>query len=242
MPSMERAGSIESSPAAKGPSTAAGWLSTHRWGIVALAFIAVVTIAGLAVSLGPREREQTVAPVARTQPPTEVPPRSLPPPAPIPRAPVNRLKTGVNIWAPRGTSGLGSLRIHNGTSYDAAALLREEGTGTPRRFVYVRAHEMTTLGAIAPCHCRLFFALGTDWDAQEEEFRADARFSAFEDGFRFEESETDSGVEYATFSVTLHPVREGQARTTRLSKEEFEKRLGKRPGQRGGGAANGGGG
>jgi predicted aspartyl protease len=58
-----------------------------------------------------------------------------------------------------------------------------------------------------------------------EEFREDASFAVFNDPLQFAESETERGVEWATFSVTLHPVPEGKARTTRLSKEEFEKQL-----------------
>jgi hypothetical protein len=150
-----------------------------------------------------------------------------------PKPPAIRLKTGTNIWTPIGPSGHGTLRINNGTRYDAAVTFLDADTGTARRFVYLRAREVMTLSAIAPCHCRLFFALGSDWDALAEEFREDSIFAVFDDSLRFTESETDTGVEYVTFSVTLHPVPEGRAKTTRLSKEEFEKQLGKRQSRKG---------
>lgn len=222
------------SPAPAGAPMASGRWSMHRWGIAALAFVTVVTTVWLAVLLFPREeeRQQAVTYVPVPQAPAEVASKPaaepIPPRAPTPKPPVNRLKTGTNIWTPLGASGRGTLRIHNGTSYDAAVTLLDEKTKTTRRFVYIRAREMTTLSTIAPCQCRLFFAFGTDWDARVEEFRDDPSFSVFDDVLRFTESETDSGVQWATFSVTLHPVPEGKAKTTRLSKEEFERQLGRR--------------
>lgn len=237
------------------PSMASGRRSFHRWGIAALALVVVVIAA--TILLSPRERIQQ-QPIARppiSQPPAEVvsrpAPEPLPPPPtmrpapgarfvlkPEPAAPkaklaVPRLKTGTNIRPPLGASGRGTLRINNGTNYDAAVTLLDEENNTARRFVYIRAREATTLSAIAPCQCRLFFALGTDWDAPAEEFREDSRYSVFDDPLRFKESETDDEVKWATFSVTLHPVPEGKAKTTRLSKEEFERRLGKRHSLRG---------
>jgi hypothetical protein len=211
----------------------------HRWAIAALASVAVVTTVWLAVLFFPREKEQQrpVTYVPAPQPRAEIvskpTPKPVPPPAPTPKAPVNRLKTGTNIWTPLGAPGRGTLRIQNGTSYDAAVTLLDAETNTARRFVYVRAREVAMLGNIAPCQCRLFFALGTDWDGVAEEFRDDASFSVFDDSFRFSESETENGTQWATFSVTLHPVPEGRAKTTRLSKDEFERQRGGRQSRRG---------
>jgi len=140
---------------------------------------------------------------------------------------VIRPKTGTNIWTPVGASGHGTLRIHNGTSYDGAVTLLDQETGTVPRFVYIRAREVTTLSAIAPCQCRLFFALGTDWNSFAEEFGENSSFSVFDDPLRFNEAKTEEGVRWATFDVTLHPIPKGKAKTTRLSKEEFERQLGK---------------
>jgi hypothetical protein len=136
-------------------------------------------------------------------------------------APVDRLKTGTNIWKPSGSSGRGTLRIHNGTSYDAAAKLLGEEQDISR-FVYIRAGEVTTLRGIAPCQCRLLFALGSDWNPSAEEFQKDSAFSIFDDSFRFEESKIENGVRSSAISVTLHPVPQGTATTRRLSKEEFQ--------------------
>ena len=53
-------------------------------------------------------------------------------------------------------------------------VLREDEAGAVVRFVYIRAHETTTINNIEPCRCRLLFALGTDWDEATERFRVDA--------------------------------------------------------------------
>ena len=142
-----------------------------------------------------------------------------PPPGPKPA--VNRLESGMNISQPLGTSGRGTLTISNGTRYDAAALLDEETgeTKTVWRFVYVRARDSITIKNISPCQCRLFFALGTDWDTPKKKFRMAKSFSLFDDRLRFTESERSA----MTYSVSLHPVREGTAKTSQLSEEEFEK-------------------
>ena len=159
--------------------------------------------------------------------PTEAPKisnLSPPPLSPAKKPPANRLKTGGNIWEPVGTSGRGTLRIHNGTNYDAAVALLDIDTDETRRFVYIRAGDVATLSGIPPCQGQLFFALGHNWDGVKG-FLEDESFSVFERLLQFEEYRTDDGVKYKTYSVTLHPVPQGKAITRRLSKEEFLKQL-----------------
>ncbi len=215
-----------------------GRQSKRRWGVAFLALTAVVVTVTLAVQFFPREqgKQQAVtrAPVPQPPPPAISEPVATPTPAPAPprpptsKRPATRLRTGANMWPPLGAPGRGTLRIHNGTGYDAALTLLDAEANTARRYVYLRARDVITLADIAPCRCRLFFALGTDWDAVAEEFREDASFAVFDDFLQFTKSETERGVEWATFSVTLHAVPEGRARTTRLSKQEFERQLGNR--------------
>lgn len=179
----------------------------------------------------PRERAAPVPPSGGGS--TQSPRFVLEPDQLKAKPPATRPKNGTEIWTPVGPSGHGTLRINNGTRHDAAVTLLDADTATARRFVYLRAREAITLEAVAPCQCRLFFALGTGWDALTEEFREDPSYSVFDSPLRFTESETAAGVEYATFSVTLHPIPEGRAKTTRLSKEEFERQLGKRQSRKG---------
>lgn len=229
---------------------ASGRWSIHRWGIAALALVVVMTMAAVLLFTRESELQQPVTqqqPISR--PPAKVVSKPAPEPLklspaphpapgprivlePAPAAPktkpvVSRLKTGTNILTPRGPSGRGTLRIDNGTSYDSTVRLLDEETHTVRQYVYIRAREATTLSAIGPCQCGLYFALGTDWSRPEKKFLENSSYSVFDEPLWFNESRTDNRVRWATFSVTLHPVPEGTAKTTQLSKEEFERRLGR---------------
>lgn len=208
--------------------------SALRPSIVVLAFS--LTALGLFLVLSPRGRDtrQPSTQVSTPHAPSVVVPQPLPTPAPVPTptGPPFRLRTGTNIGRASGLSGRGTLRINNGTSYDAAVTLLDAEVETPRRFVYIRARGDITLRNIGPCRCRLFFALGTDWNEAAEEFRENTVFWVFDDMLEFTEVQTEARVHWATFSVTLHAVPEGKARTARLSKEEFERLLGKHRGGR----------
>jgi len=190
-----------------------------------------VTVAGAARNLSTPPPQP--APPAISRPVASQTPALAPPPLSTLTPPATRLRTGTNIWPPLGAPGRGTLRIHNGTGYDAAVTLRDTETLEDRRYVYLRARDVITVGDLAPCQCRLFFALGTDWDVDAEEFREDPSFAVFDDILRFAETETEQGIEWAEFSVTLHPVPDGKARTTQLSKQEFQRQLGKRQGRPG---------
>lgn len=215
----------------------------HRWSIAAFSLVAIVTAGAVLLFSLERDQPRILPPPAEVMPrPAPQPllpptaPRSEPTPlfpleaerAPLEvKPPVARLKTGTNIGAPLGASGHGTLQINNGTSYDAAVTLLDQETKIARRFVYIGAREMFTLRTIGPCQCQLFFAMGIDWDDSKEKFRKDPTFSVFDDRLHFTESNTESGVQWATFIVTLHPVPEGRAKTTRLSEEEYKRQVGK---------------
>lgn len=172
--------------------------------------------------------------VPSTQRFATIPKASIPDPlrlAPTPKPPPIRLRTGANIWEPVQTAGRGTLQINNGTGYDAAVTLLDVDTDEVRRFVYIRAHETTRLVGISPCQGRLFFALGLNWDAATEEFLENVNYSVFEELLKFTESRTENGIEWATYSVTLHPVPQGKARTRHLSREEFLKQVRKHRGE-----------
>lgn len=166
-PTSPKRGSIESWTSTRLPVATRRLF--RRWGIAALV-LAVVVTTGTALLFTRKQGQQ--GPI--TQPPILEPPAEIvdrPASEPLPSmsaarpSDITRPKTGTNLWTPREASGHGVLRINNGTSYDAAVRLRDEDSGIVRRFVYVRTGEVTTLSAIAPCRCRLFFELGTDWRA-----------------------------------------------------------------------------
>lgn len=196
--------------------------SPRRWlAALLLVAMAVGTVVVISVYRGGNQREAV----------TSIPAPSAAAPVPesqglaIPKAQPVRLRNGTNILAPIDTSGRGTLRIDNGTNYDAAVSLLDIERDIECRVVYVRARQMIKLKDIPPHQCKLFFALGKDWDGRIGEFKEDASFAVFEDLLQFRESRTDKGVQWANFTVTLHPVFGGNARTNSLSREEFFKLL-----------------
>ena len=231
-PSSPRA--VEADTPIGGRTVLALW-SVPWWAKVALASIALLTMLLFAARFFTHENEQQqpVTLVPAPQPPAEIELKPTPvpksPPPPTPKAVVNRLTTGTNISIPQGPLGRGKLRIQNGTSYDAAVELVEAETNTTRRFVYIKAREETSLGTIAPCQCRLLFALGTDWDRAAEQFRDDTSYFVFDDSLRFNETKTEGKDRWMEVSVTLHAVPEGKAKLTRLSKQDFDRQRGRRP-------------
>jgi hypothetical protein len=136
------------------------------------------------------------------------------------KVPMRSLRNGTNIVEGVGPSGHGTLTIENGTSYDATVKLAEEDQ--VRRWVYVRARSTVTLKAVGPCSCRVLFSFGADWDNARLGFTRDRTFSKFEDVFEFTEYRLGNEIRYGTFSITLHPVPLGQARTRKIDESEFE--------------------
>jgi hypothetical protein len=130
------------------------------------------------------------------------------------RIPVS-LPTGTWIISPHETDGNGSLKIRNGTDFDAAVKLV---TATkPRRTIwmlYIRQNDVETIRKIGAGSYLLRFALGTDWDAASEKFLQYREFFQAGEQFDFAETESESslgerGIEYDQIEVTLHLVPNG---------------------------------
>ncbi len=109
--------------------------------------------------------------------------------------------------------GLSSLRIVNGTSLDAVAVLVEALPAQPRRAIYIRANETGRITQIPPGVYQLQFQLGSSWPSGGSAFCQIRGTSEFDRSLPFEERETDDGVEYSNAEVTLHPVPQGTATT-----------------------------
>jgi ribosomal protein S27E len=131
------------------------------------------------------------------------------------------LPNGQDIVTPRGPSGLGTLRVENGTTRDAVVKVIDAGSRETYRLTYVRARSDTTLRNLGPGTLRLQFALGADWDAFAEKFRCTPSYSEFVDPLVFVERPLPDETIFSTFTVTLHPVPEGKARTRALDEATF---------------------
>jgi len=139
------------------------------------------------------------------------------------RAPVS-LPNGTEVQAITGPNGLGELRIRNGTATDAVAKLRDSGPPfATRRAVYIRAGSEVTLRGLPPQTFNLIFALGVDWDTATSGFRAARSYQRFQDVLLFTESPIEGGRKYKTYEAGLDPIIGGNARTSPITQEEFER-------------------
>ncbi len=164
-------------------------------------------------------REREIAPVSPTSP--AVSPAQLVGASQPASEPAVSLPSGFELAEPRGPTGRGTLKITNGTQSDAVLRLVDIELRQTRRFVYIAAGDQAMLRGIGPCHCVVRFALGRDWDEEAMRFRRNVTYSTFDEGFHFTETDSDDGVQWAVFEVTLHRVVGGNAKTSRISEGDF---------------------
>ncbi|MBA2937020.1 hypothetical protein HZF08_01730 [Paenibacillus sp. CGMCC 1.16610] len=119
-------------------------------------------------------------------------------------------------------SGLGELTISNGTQKDAIAKLVVDRKAI--RIVYISSHNNAKLTEIPDGEYSLFFALGDDYEPTHFSFY-DAFTSEFDKKLNFQEIKEKDGTSYSTYSVTLEAVPDGNARTSSVSKNEFNELL-----------------
>ena len=123
-----------------------------------------------------------------------------------------------------GTNGYGVLEVQNGTSEDAVLSLYDSAVDETVREVYVQAKHSFRMKGVSMGTYELAYTTGLDWDNAGETFRCgDPNYAQFERQFVFTEERDQEGVQYKTITVTLHPVVGGNARTKRISRQEFLK-------------------
>lgn len=114
-------------------------------------------------------------------------------------------------------SGLGELKINNGTNSDAIAKLVNIATNKSVLTIYIKANNIYNVTKISDGNYKLMFNLGNDWDAGVKAFNINSSYEVFEENFDFITSES----QYSTFSVTLNPVIGGDAKTNEVKPVEF---------------------
>lgn len=119
---------------------------------------------------------------------------------------------------PTGRSG---VRISNGSSDDAAAVLIREATGQAQRAVFIRQGESADVSGVGVGRYVLVFQFGADWQIGVG-FCHQSGTSEFEKVLDVEERHTADGIEYSTFEVTLHSVPGGNATTRPVSATKFQ--------------------
>lgn len=136
-----------------------------------------------------------------------------------------RLANGFLLGDEGRSSGLGTLRIINGTKYDAVLNLVESESGATIRSVYVRNHDRVSIPRLTPGIYRAYFALGMDWDDDESSFVCDSDYKEFGRSLIFQERADATGTEYSELQITLHRVTSGNVVSTSISKAAFHSTL-----------------
>ncbi len=115
--------------------------------------------------------------------------------------------------------GHGTLEIENGTSNDAVVKLVKRGEPHASCVVYVSARNMTKITSVPQGVYSVVFALGLRWNGNTQRFRELKWFGRFDDPLQFV---SPSLAEYTAYSLTLHPVAGGNARTSVIEAWQFD--------------------
>jgi hypothetical protein len=130
------------------------------------------------------------------------------------------LSTGTLITS-RVLTGSGRLHIDNGTEYDAVLKLVDVASQKSVAEFYVGASSSFTLQGIPDGMFDVLFALGTDWDSASGLFTRDKMYSRFVDPLPYTTTQTQTEIDYPGWSLTLHTLPGGKARTDGISEQDF---------------------
>lgn len=133
------------------------------------------------------------------------------------------LPTGERLIEDVGVYGRGELSVSNQTNLDAVVRLYNQATLETVRWFFVKAKTSCTVGGIPEGIYALAYTSGLDWVDSDEYFRWNPSYYEFEASLHYSEQWNESGVHYHEYSVTLHPVIGGNARTKSVSRSDFLK-------------------
>lgn len=150
----------------------------------------------------------------------------LSPKAAAPLPPPRRLANGT-IISGRPLDGNGTLEIDNGTSRDAVVKVVDQRTQHAIEACYISAERKVSIGRIPDGVFTVYFASGSDFDSTLGGFTRDKSCSKFVDALAFttEVRHTADGLntQSTIFTLTLHPVVNGNAKTSSVDEAEFLK-------------------
>ncbi|TDC98155.1 hypothetical protein E1292_35745 [Nonomuraea deserti] len=111
----------------------------------------------------------------------------------------------------RYTGGGGRLKIRNGTSKDGVVTLVKGRTKAVS--IYVRARSSASINDVRSGTYRVYFTTGYRFDTKKRKFTKNPSYQRFDQRLRFTST---SG-----WSLTLNPVRGGNARTRSVNPKDF---------------------
>jgi hypothetical protein len=157
-------------------------------------------------------------------------PLSLSPTTSQPKLPLNLTAvTEKNQSLPSDTTlvsqamGGGSLTVSNGTNRSAYVKLVEPRSRTLIGALYVKANSTLTLNQIPDGTYQVLFVLGEGWDPSTQSFTKSKSFAKFDQPLNFTTMRLGNRIQYRVFQITLHPVVSGNARTSGVNEQEFNR-------------------
>jgi len=136
----------------------------------------------------------------------------------VPKRRNRRLANGTFIRN-GGRGGRGHLRIRNGLKRDAVVTLTQGKTKVLS--VYVRKRSSYQINNIRDGRYRVYFTTGTDWDRSARTFTRNCTFERFERTLRFRTVYSGYTIRWRNWSLTLHPVPGGNARTRTVRPRDY---------------------
>jgi len=137
------------------------------------------------------------------------------------------LPNGTEILKRRRNGGHGEFTVDNGTADDAVIELVDVDTKRAIRAFYVESGRKFTESHIGPGTYRIYYMTGLGWNTSNRQFNRRGEFGVFDETAAFSEkrNEETGEIDYHEFSITLHPVAGGTARTSVLDADEFERAM-----------------
>ncbi|MEV0349876.1 hypothetical protein AB0H88_29215 [Nonomuraea sp. NPDC050680] len=115
----------------------------------------------------------------------------------------------------RVSGGQGTLKIKNGTSRDGVVTLVKGRTKAIS--IYVRARSSASVRDVRDGTYRVYFTTGSRFRTSKGRFSQSAVYQRFNDRLRFTTTATSRSV----WTLTLNPIRGGNARTTSINPKDF---------------------
>ena len=110
----------------------------------------------------------------------------------------------------RGPDGRGSLVVRNGTGHDAAVTLARGGRAV--RTTYVRTGHRVRVTGIADGTYTVYVHQGDRWSRADRSFTRNTSYRKFTTALPYKTRRDANRISYPGWSVTLHPVKDGNLR------------------------------
>ncbi|MDP9864727.1 MULTISPECIES: hypothetical protein [Streptosporangium] len=115
----------------------------------------------------------------------------------------------------RLSSGQGTLKIKNGTGKDAVVtLVRGRSKAIS---LYIRARSNASTDVVEDGTYRIYFTSGYKFSTAKGRFTQSAVYQRFDDRLKFTTTSSSSTI----WTLTLNPVRNGNARTSGVDPDDF---------------------